>query len=623
MNLSKLKRKELLEKCESLGLTKYKSKTKNILIEMITEMLFCAEPINIKHDDKKLNVLDLFCGCGGMSKGLVDAGLNVIAGIDIWDKAINSYKKNFNHMAICEDLTKLPPEKFEQLYNTEHAQIDILVGGPPCFIAGTYVCVYGGYKKIEDVSFNDKLLTHNGNYKTIINLQRTVYNGLICNLQIDHHDKLIKCTQDHPFYVMNSKDKQPKWIPANKLTSNNYIGMVINDKSIIPVFNFGDFEIFLNKKEHWFTLGYFFNNGSDDLCVNQCCEVIPEWMHNSPHEFIEEFAKGFELIECRLMSYSLVLSLQRLFMKVNKIYEITKCFDKYKLICKSSGSSFIEKNYAWFKIKNIDMCKVSKVVVYNFEVDNDNSYVVENLIVHNCQGFSIAGRRDPKDPRNSLFMEFVKYLNYYNPKMFIMENVIGILSMKMNNNNKVIDIIMCELEVNYRCIITKLYASDFEVPQNRKRVIIIGFRNDLGIMPTEPIPVTNNNRIPVHSVLLPKDQVDKKYYLSERALIGLQNKKKQSEEKGYGFGAQFLDFDKPSYTIPARYWKDGYDALVKYNDSEVRRLTIQELKRIQSFPDDFFIEGSNKEIIMQIGNAVACKFAYHLGNYIKLKLDTI
>lgn len=57
--------------------------------------------------DKTYNVLDLFCGCGGMSKGLSDSGLNVIAGIDVWDVAVNSYNQNFqDHQAYCEDLTK-------------------------------------------------------------------------------------------------------------------------------------------------------------------------------------------------------------------------------------------------------------------------------------------------------------------------------------------------------------------------------------------------------------------------------------------------------------------------------------------------------------------------------------
>lgn len=313
-----------------------------------------------------LNVLDLFCGCGGLSKGLTDAGLNIIAGIDFWDKAIQSYQRNFHHASICANIQELPPEQFDVLYNNPKQNIDIIVGGPP------------------------------------------------------------------------------------------------------------------------------------------------------------------------------------------------------------------------------------------------------------CQGFSIAGKRDNKDPRNSLFMEYVKYLEYFQPKAFIMENVIGILSMKTEANEKVIDIILSQLEANYNCIICKLYASDFEVPQNRRRVIIIGIRKDLHIIPTEPDRIIKNisQRIPVGHILLPRDDIDSSYYLSDKAIQGIKNKKEKAKQNKTGFGAQFLDVNKPSYTIPARYWKDGYDALVKYSDTEIRRLTIIELKRIQSFPDNYIIEGTKKDIIMQIGNAVAVKFAYHLGKYI-------
>ena len=373
--MSKMSKLELLEMCKELGIKKCSSKNKSQLIELINvtkvepKIIFSNDipqntPINV--DTKTLNVIDLFCGCGGMSKGLTDAGLNVIAGIDIWDKAVESYNKNYYHKAYCADLTQLPPEKFNELYNKENKNVDILVGGPP------------------------------------------------------------------------------------------------------------------------------------------------------------------------------------------------------------------------------------------------------------CQSFSIAGKRDKNDPRNALFMEYVKYLNYFKPKAFIMENVIGMLSKKTTNGENVIDIIMEQLNKNYNCIINKLYASDFEVPQNRRRTIIIGIRKDLNILPKEPEPIIKSvqDRIPVKNILIPKEEVDKKYYLSEKALAGIENKKGVNKEKGFGFGAQMLDFDKPSYTIPARYWKDGYDALVKYNEKEIRRLTITELKKIQSFPDNYIIDGSNKEIIMQIGNAVACKFAYYLGKYI-------
>jgi DNA (cytosine-5)-methyltransferase 1 len=317
-------------------------------------------------NDDKLNVLDLFCGCGGMSKGITDAGLNVIAGIDIWDKAINSYKKNYEHKAICHDLTQLPPEVFSRTHEVNSTSIDVIVGGPP------------------------------------------------------------------------------------------------------------------------------------------------------------------------------------------------------------------------------------------------------------CQSYSNAGRRDVNDPRNSLFMEFVKYLDYFKPKAFIMENVIGILSKKTGTNELVIDIIMSHLKKDHNCIICKLYASDFEVPQNRRRVIIIGIRKNLNIDPTEPkVILKTHERIPVKTILLKKQEVAKSQFLSTTAIQGIKNKKQKSLEKGAGFGAQFLDLEKPSFTIPARYHKDGYDALVKYTDNEIRRLTILELKRIQSFPDNYIIEGSKKDIIMQIGNAVACRFAFHLGNHIK------
>ena len=88
------------------------------------------------------------------------------------------------------------------------------------------------------------------------------------------------------------------------------------------------------------------------------------------------------------------------------------------------------------------------------------------------------------------------------------------------------------------------------------------------------------------------------------------------KKEGKGFGAQILKFDKPSYTIPARYWKDGYDALVQYSDNKIRRLTILELSIIQTFHDSYKFIGSKKDQIIQIGNAVACRFSYHIANHI-------
>jgi DNA (cytosine-5)-methyltransferase 1 len=237
-----------------------------------------------------------------------------------------------------------------------------------------------------------------------------------------------------------------------------------------------------------------------------------------------------------------------------------------------------------------------------------------------CQGFSMAGKRDKNDPRNSLFIEYVKYIEYFKPKMFVMENVPGILSMKNAQGNKVIDIIMECLSNGYNCKYYTVMASHYGVPQKRKRVIFIGIRNDLDISNT-PVPTTTEDDQPaVKHVLESKKNVPKNAWLSEKAINGINAKKARMAEKKCGFGAQYLDLNKPCFTIPARYWKDGYDALVKYGETDIRRLTILEIKRIQSFADDYQLAGSKKDQIMQLGNAVPVQLAYQIARHIKKKL---
>ena len=91
MDYSTMSKKELLEKCADLGKTKVSSKTKAQLIELLTVPVPVPATVPMTAlASGSLNVLDLFCGCGGMSKGLTDAGLNGIAGIGIWNKAVES-----------------------------------------------------------------------------------------------------------------------------------------------------------------------------------------------------------------------------------------------------------------------------------------------------------------------------------------------------------------------------------------------------------------------------------------------------------------------------------------------------------------------------------------------------
>lgn len=126
------------------------------------------------------------------------------------------------------------------------------------------------------------------------------------------------------------------------------------------------------------------------------------------------------------------------------------------------------------------------------DFDNVISEKIIDVIIGGppCQGFSLANKNRNKvseDPRNKLFFEFVKAINWYNPKAFVMENVKGLLSMQ---KGQVIKQIQIEFEnagtYGYSVRTKVLKASDYGVPQSRERVIVIGIRKDLDILPEFP-----------------------------------------------------------------------------------------------------------------------------------------
>lgn len=245
-----------------------------------------------------------------------------------------------------------------------------------------------------------------------------------------------------------------------------------------------------------------------------------------------------------------------------------------------------------------------------------------------CQGFSVAGKRQLGDPRNDLFRQFLRFIEFLKPKFTVMENVVGILSMKAHDGTLVMNSILKGYdEAGYHVTYQVLNAADYGVPQKRRRVIFIGVRKDLVDKLEQGVSLfpdkTCHLHVPVSSVLTPRDQVDKKYFLSEKALLGIATKKQRMKEKNYGFGAQFLDLTRPCYTIPARYWRDGYDALVRYSETDVRRLTEKELALVQTFPKEYHFHGNKRQVIEQIGNAVPPLLAFHIAKHLRSILSIV
>lgn len=251
-----------------------------------------------------------------------------------------------------------------------------------------------------------------------------------------------------------------------------------------------------------------------------------------------------------------------------------------------------------------------------------------------CQGFSMAGRRDPQDPRNSLFMDFVRIVKGVQPEYFVMENVRGMLSTKNAKGRPVVEIIKEEFKkINYKVKEDVLLAADYGVPQKRHRLIFIGtkpsnpvtfpprmYKNPKGKKQFNLFDLSLADWVPVDNVLLDRDKVDKSFFHSPKMIEGFIKRKQRHTASGNGFGWQILKDDKPSYTISARYWKDGADALVKYSDTEIRMLTPLECARIQTFPDTFKFTGSKKEVYIQIGNAVPPLLAKAIAEEIKRHL---
>ena len=279
-----------------------------------------------------------------------------------------------------------------------------------------------------------------------------------------------------------------------------------------------------------------------------------------------------------------------------------------------------------------------------------------------CQGFSLSGNRDKKDPRNSLFMEFVRFVKYFTPKFFVMENVPGILSMKTKDNQKVKDIILSEFRAaGYNVKICKLNAAEYGVPQARERVFFIGIRKDIPFNEKKICPppfLFGEDQVTIEEAIMdlpqikakegkefmeysqePKNDYQKWARTNSEGVynhIAMRHTKRLIERfENIGFGQSVADVDechkqrkrgdaskisgktfsqnnmrpypnKPSPTIPASFQSNFIHPYLN------RNFTAREGARLQSFPDTYIFYGKrttmswekNISQYQQVGNAV-------------------
>lgn len=242
-----------------------------------------------------------------------------------------------------------------------------------------------------------------------------------------------------------------------------------------------------------------------------------------------------------------------------------------------------------------------------------------------CQPFSQAGlHKGFEDTRGTLFFDVARILKAKRPKAFMLENVKQLRGHDKGNTLKVILSVLDEL--NYYVPNPQiLNAYHFGLPQNRERIIIVGFNKDY--LPANfkefEYPIGQiNEKICVGDIL--EKEVGDRFTISDKLWEGHQARKKKHKKKGNGFGFSLFNEDsKYTSTISARYYKDGSEALIEQVGNNPRMLTPRECARLQGFSDDFIIPVSNARSYKQFGNsvsipvieAVAVAMLNYLGEY--------
>jgi len=610
-----------------------------------------------------MKAISLFSGMGGDSLGLVNAGFELVAYAEKEKVFRETHDLNFSNCVSLGDgdITKIPDETFVRYANN----VDMIFAGFPCFAKGTRVLTDSGYKHVEHVTHKDRLLTHTGVFRDIINIQTKLYSRTMNTIQFAGGTK-INCTEEHPFYVRTySKSRrfsEPYWKSAKDLTKHDYCGMVVNRQSL-TVNN-------LTRYDEWFLMGYFVRNGwlSDDndtiglnitdntifkriasilsldydshqwdrykYAINnpkwyrilaELRDTIPEWVHNAPVELLEHFVSGLGVHIWDGLELS--MHLERIHLKLEN---------------SNVTSAYIDGEYAWFPIEAIDSYESEGEPVYNFEVVIDNSYIVENRIVHNCQGFSNAGRRRDNDVRNTLFSEFLRATRLIRPKFIIGENVKGLLTRKMANDQLYIDVIVSEFEnLGYKIAYKVLKTDKYGIPQTRERLLIIGSRTGSDPEFPDEVPGTPNLLNIIKFDMTGAIRIEPGYFdmsglPAECVLTDMENdtdevvggahpylqRKAKAQNETFGgktytsslsFGkrdspvhCEIIDIRRPCKTIICCYEHQPrlFVPLRNKNGYFLRCLLPIELKQIQGFPVDYKVAGNLKKQITQIGNAV-------------------
>lgn len=544
-------------------------------------------------------IIDCFAGGGGASVGIEMAlGKSVDIAINHDPDAIAMHKENHpDTIHLTEDIFKVNLQKY-----VKDRHVDLLWASPDCFPAGNLVWTSNGYKNIEDVKCNDYVLTHNGNYKKVY---RTIKKNdrKFCNIKIAGCEEF-QSTLNHPFLARKKKMYcthgehrttitkllEPEWINAENLTSEYKVGIPINTKSEIPVWNgivkctsntYGvnnswienTLEKYMDNLDFWWLIGRYIGDGYSsiekctvDICSNkerknEIKEVIerlgikyterekktthsfiisskefcafvnqfgvgalnktitPEIL-NLPIELLQSFLKGYISADgcwensfqnprcsCSTISKTLAYGLQQCLLKAYGVYASlcvnddpnnviegckVKTHKSYNLCFYKNNTKRcqykIENNIAWVNVKKCEIVNDKQKSIYTLSVEEDESFTINNIAVHNCTSHSKAKGGKPREKGLRILPWAVfKHAKEILPDVIIMENVEEIQQwgpldkngypIKERQGEEYKKFITAMKSLGYIFESRELVAADYGAPTTRKRWYAV-FRRD-------------------------------------------------------------------------------------------------------------------------------------------------
>lgn len=254
-----------------------------------------------------------------------------------------------------------------------------------------------------------------------------------------------------------------------------------------------------------------------------------------------------------------------------------------------------------------------------------------------CQAFSMAGKHGGFQDnykgrcRGTLFQDVVRICDYHKPKVIFCENVKGLTIHDHGNTFKVIKGAFEEL--GYKVFHRILNSKDFGVPQNRERIYLVCFRNDIA-PESFSFPAGRESNVCIRDIMDPAP-VPSKYYLSDTYVETLKRHKARHEAAGHGFGYVIRPLDGIAGTIVCGGMGREGNLIIdsrehsmtptthikgKINEEGIRKMTPREWARLQGFPEDFVLPLSDVHLYKQFGNSVTVNVIEAIAKEIKKTL---